>query len=65
MNVPRQVGRLTWIRLGTQSFLSRLVLPLFYPIYILLLRYALSYRIPELRELRRKLREDLGRDKRP
>lgn len=65
MNITRQVGRLTWIRLGTQSFLSRLVLPLFYPAYILLLRYALSYRIPELREVRRGIRAELGRDKRP
>lgn len=65
MNVARQVGRLTYIRLGTQSFLSRLVLPLFYPIYILLLRYALSYRIPEIRQVRRGIRKELGRDKRP
>ena len=65
MKATRQIGGLTWIALGTQAFLSRLVQPLLYPFYILLLRYGLSYHIPELREVRRGIREKLGRDKRP
>ncbi|MDA3949205.1 MAG: lysophospholipid acyltransferase family protein [Spirochaeta sp.] len=65
MNVTRRIGGLTWLGLGTQAFLSRLVQPLFYPMYILLLRYVLSYRIPDLPQVRRGIREKLGRDKRP
>lgn len=54
-----------FISLRIQEFLARLSLPLLYPVYVLLLRYVLAYRIPGLGELRRRIRKTLGRDRRP
>lgn len=64
----QRTGDLSWkasVGLRVQAFLARLVLPIFYPAYILLLRYALAYRIPDLGRVRAGIRESLGRDKRP
>lgn len=60
-NEAAGLGRGASIGLALQAFLSRLVQPFLYPVYILLLRYVLAYRVPDLKSVRRSIREALKR----
>lgn len=51
--------------LRLQAVLARILLPLFYPGYHLLLRFGFNYRIPGYRKIRADIRAAVGREKRP
>ena len=61
----KMLNRGSRFALGFQALLARIFLPLLFPVYHILLRFVLGYKIPGYRKIRRRIRHALGRSRQP